>query len=59
MMASQTRLHILYNKGKLVFEINRRFGEQVVEMLKVMGYEDVVLSKDMFGNNRMVCAIKA
>lgn len=52
-------LHILYNKGKLVFEINRRFGEQVVEMLKEMGYEDVVLSKDMFGNNRMVCAIKA
>jgi release factor glutamine methyltransferase len=42
----------------LFFEINRRFGKEVVKMLQEMGYRDVELRQDMFGNDRMVKAIK-
>lgn len=51
-------LHIIYNKGLLAFEINRRFGKETVAMLQEMGYTDVLLIKDQFGNDRMVKAIK-
>ena len=44
--------------GRLFFEINRRFGKEVVELLEGMGYREVELRQDMFGNDRMVKAIK-
>lgn len=44
--------------GRLYFEINRRFGNQVVEMLQGMGYVGVELRQDFCGNDRMVKAIK-
>lgn len=55
---AEVALGVLSEKGVLAFEINRRFGNEVVEMLKGMGYENVVLLKDQFGNDRMVEAIK-
>jgi len=55
---AERALHILYNKGHLVFEINRRFGADIVKMLKDLGYENVTIYKDMFGNDRMVDAVK-
>ena len=51
-------LHILYNKGMLAFEINRRFGKEMKEMLSALGYIDIEVMKDQFGNDRMVKAIK-
>lgn len=51
-------LHILYNKGALVFEINRRFGIETANMLQDMGFCNVEVTKDMYGNDRMVKAIK-
>ena len=51
-------LSLLKEKGLLFFEINRRFGEEVVKMLQEKGYQEVELRQDMFGNDRMVKAIK-
>ena len=51
-------METLYDGGRLYFEINRRFGREVVEMLKGMGYADVELRQDFCGNDRMVKAIK-
>lgn len=48
---------ILKAGGKLYFEINRAFGNEVVEMLQLQGYEAVVLRKDLSGNDRMVRAV--
>ena len=44
--------------GRLFFEINRRFGKEVVNLLEGMGYREVELRQDMYGNDRMVKAIK-
>lgn len=51
-------LQLLHAGGQLYFEINRRFGHETVAMLRGMGYHDVELRKDSFGNDRMVRAIK-
>ena len=51
-------LQLLNNGGLLFFEINRRFGKEVVAMLQELGYEAVEMRQDMFGNDRMVKAIK-
>lgn len=51
-------LLILKGEGLLFFEINRRFGKEVVKILQDMGYQDVELRQDQFGNDRMVKAIK-
>ncbi len=50
---------LLEDDGLLFFEINRRFGPSVVAMLSAMGYRDVELRQDMYGNDRMVKAIKS
>ena len=49
---------ILSSGGLLFFEVNRRFGQDVVELLEGMGFQDVELRHDQFGNPRMVKAIK-
>ena len=54
----QMGMRMLKEGGELYFEVNRRFGNEVVELLKGMNYQEVELRKDMFGNDRMVKAIK-
>lgn len=49
---------LLVAGGRLFFEINRRFGQEVVNLLEGMGYQEVELRKDSWGNERMVKAIK-
>lgn len=49
---------MLADGGRLYFEINRAYGRQTVEMLAGMGYRDIVLRKDLFGNDRMIKAEK-
>ncbi len=58
MRIAELGLSLLKEKGLLFFEINRRFGEEVVKMLQGKGYREVELRQDMFGNDRMVKAIK-
>ncbi len=51
---AQNALSMLKVGGRLYFEICERFGAEMVEMLDGMGYTDVVVSKDIFGKDRMV-----
>lgn len=43
--------------GKLYFEINQYLGTETVTLLKDLGFNNVALRKDMFGNNRMIKAM--
>lgn len=40
--------------GQLFFEINRRFGRQVCELMRHAGFEGVTLKTDQFDNPRIV-----
>ena len=51
-------LEMLVPGGSLYFEINRAYGTMMKSMLENMGYRYVELRKDMFGNDRMIKAIK-
>ena len=51
-------LEMLVPRGVLYFEINRAYGAMMKSMLENMGYRHVELRKDMFGNDRMIKAIK-
>ncbi len=48
--------HLLKKEGWIFFEINRAYGKEVTEMLKKLGFRNVELRKDMYGNNRIVYA---
>ncbi len=45
--------------GCLFFEINQYLGEETVAMLENYGYKNIELRKDLFGNDRMIRAVKA
>ncbi len=47
---------LLKKNGKLYFEINQLYGEETARMLSNMGYVDIQLLKDVFGNNRIISA---
>ncbi len=41
-------------KGKLYFEINQYLGEEMVKLLQELGFKNIELRKDIYGNDRMV-----
>ena len=44
--------------GLLFFEINQYLGKETIELLQNLGFKNIELKKDMFGNNRMIkCSI--
>ncbi|APD07570.1 peptide chain release factor N(5)-glutamine methyltransferase [Flavobacteriaceae bacterium UJ101] len=43
--------------GTLFFEINQYYGEETVSMLKELGYKEIELRKDIYGNERMIRAV--
>lgn len=43
--------------GALYYEINEHYGHETVEMLRSLGFTDIVLRKDQFGRDRMVRAL--
>ena len=51
-------LSMLKSGGTLYFEINRAYGSETVRMLEDLGYRQVELSKDEWGNDRMIKACK-
>ena len=51
-------LDMLAEGGALYFEINQAYGMETVGMLKALGYGQVELRKDGWGNDRMVKAIR-
>ena len=51
-------LEMLAEDGALYFEINQAYGMDTINMLKALGYGQVELRKDAWGNDRMVKAIR-
>lgn len=48
----------LSKQGKLYFEINQYLGKETVELLENLGFSDVELKKDIYGNDRMIQSAK-
>lgn len=48
----------LSGKGKLYFEINQYLGPQTVALLEGMGFKNVGVKKDLYGNDRMISCTK-
>ena len=44
----------LLSGGKLLFEINRTYGEETADVLRSYGFQEVAVIKDQFGNDRIV-----
>lgn len=40
--------------GRLYYEINQYLGQETATLLEEMGFKNVVLRKDLFGNDRMI-----
>lgn len=43
--------------GQLIFEINRAYSNEVAAMMKSKDFKNVTVSKDIYGNDRMVAGI--
>ncbi len=53
---AQLALKNLSPKGKLYFEINQYLGNETVQLLESLGFKNIELRKDIYGNDRMVSA---
>ncbi|WP_396209234.1 peptide chain release factor N(5)-glutamine methyltransferase [Flavobacterium sp.] len=51
---AQLALKYLSPNGLLFFEINQYLGKETVELLQNLGFKNIELKKDMYGNDRMV-----
>lgn len=49
---------LLFPDGKIYFEINQAYGDEVEELLHDMHYKNIEVIRDFFGNSRMVKAKK-
>ena len=48
----------LVAKGQLFYEINQYLGVETLALFERLSYSDVVLRKDLLGNDRMLKAVK-
>lgn len=55
---AELAMHSLSSKGKLFFEINQYLGKETAELLTKIGFEQIKLRKDIYGNDRMMRAVK-
>jgi release factor glutamine methyltransferase len=51
-------LQHLKPNGKIYFEINESFGQEMISLMQKKGYSDNYLLKDIHGKDRMVRGIK-
>jgi len=49
----------LSENGQLFFEINQYLGSEMIDLLEKMGFKNIELRKDIYGNDRMVFCKKA
>lgn len=55
---AQLALKNLSPNGLLFFEINQYLGNETVELLENLGFKNIELKKDMYGNDRMIrCSV--
>lgn len=55
---AQLALKNLSENGKLFFEINQYLGKETVDLLENLGFKNIELKKDIYGNDRMIKCIK-
>lgn len=48
----------LSQNGQLYFEINQYLGTEMIELLQSLNFRNIELRKDIYGNDRMIKAIK-
>ena len=53
------RTEALQPGGSIYVEINQRLGAETVELFEAYGYREVTLRRDIYGNDRMVKAVKS
>ena len=53
---AQLGCELLKEGGSLYFEINRAYGQETALMLNELGYNQIELKKDSWGNDRMIKA---
>lgn len=53
---SQTSKRLLKKGGKLYFEIYESLAKEMIAMLEIEGYSDIILREDFRGKPRMICA---
>lgn len=51
---AQLALKNLTPNGLLFFEINQYLGKETIELLQNLGFQNIELKKDMYGNDRMI-----
>jgi release factor glutamine methyltransferase len=51
---AELALKNLSENGKLYFEINQYLGKETVELLESLGFKNIELKKDIYGNDRMI-----
>ena len=54
-IADLAKIH-LKKDGFLFFEINQYLGLETVDLLKEKGFTNIILKKDLYKNDRMICA---
>ena len=55
---AQLALKNLSSNGLLFFEINQYLGNETVELLENLGFKNIELKKDIYGNDRMIkCSV--
>lgn len=55
---AELALKNLNPQGQLYFEINQYLGQETLDLLQEMGFKDITLRKDIYGNDRMIqCTI--
>ena len=55
---AELALKNLSSNGLLFFEINQYLGKETVELLENLGFKNIELKKDIYGNDRMIkCTI--
>lgn len=47
-------LQHLKPKGKIYFEINESFGQEMISLMQKKGYSNIILLKDIHGKDRMI-----
>ncbi|MGC4040207.1 MAG: peptide chain release factor N(5)-glutamine methyltransferase [Flavobacterium sp.] len=55
---AELALKSLSPNGKLYFEINQYLGKETVCLLEGLGFKNIILRKDIYGNDRMIQSTK-
>jgi release factor glutamine methyltransferase len=55
---AQIAMKNLQNSGQLFFEINQYLGKETVNLLSDLGFQNIELRQDIYGNDRMISCRK-